>query len=189
MKICKILFLFFCILTTVQKTSQEDMEVISSNLTSSSIHSSPAVNRTFMIVCLLTIPPICIVGQLMLIYIVYIKKRKKYNSSFFTFLLLLIIAALYWLILLIFDGICLLLDRCPGGDLFNILITSNALFFYDMCMWSTLFISFNRFSAIFFLHSYDRIFSKRMTKIYVAVVIVGSGIVNCPNWIYLLKYV
>lgn len=190
MKRFKNFFLLFGIFIFFRRTNQEvGAENVSANITSTTPLTNPAMNRTFMIISLLTFPPICIIGQFILVYIVYIRKRKKYRSSFFIFLLLLIIAALYWLFLLIYEGVCLILDRCPGGELLNIILISSALFFYDMCMWSTLFVSFNRFSAIFFVNHYEQIFSKQMTRVYVAMVIVGSGLVNCPNWIYLLKYV
>ena len=193
-----LIIIFFSLLqiipsqTHVNETTNPTMTYsnVSKNKSSNvEVSNPPSVNRLFMLSCFLCFPPIEISLQLVLIYILYIKHRQKYTSPFFNILSLLIIAATYWCSYLLFEGLCQLFGECPGPELLNLIMTPIAVYMYLICMWGTFLVALNRFSAIFFFQSYERIFSKNKTRLYLALSFISSIFLNLPNWMYKIKYV
>jgi hypothetical protein len=189
-----LIIIFFSLLqisqTNVNETTNQSMIYVSKNNSSNvEVSNSPGVNRLFMLSCLLCFPPVELSLQLVLIYILYFKHRQKYKSQFFNILSLLIIAATYWCSYLLFEGLCQLFGECPGPELLNLIMTPIAVYMYLICMWGTFLVALNRFSAIFFFQSYERIFSRNKTRLYLALSFISSIFLNLPNWMYKVKYV
>uniref|UniRef100_A0A914QGL6 7TM GPCR serpentine receptor class x (Srx) domain-containing protein n=1 Tax=Panagrolaimus davidi TaxID=227884 RepID=A0A914QGL6_9BILA len=95
---------------------------------------------------------------------------------------------MYWSWYFFYQGMCQLLGYSLFGELGNVIVATTAQYLFYVCMNMNLLFAFNRFSAVVYRHSHDRLFSNFNGLIYVALIYIGSAIMNIPGFMFLSKY-
>uniref|UniRef100_A0AC35ERG4 7TM GPCR serpentine receptor class x (Srx) domain-containing protein n=1 Tax=Panagrolaimus sp. PS1159 TaxID=55785 RepID=A0AC35ERG4_9BILA len=95
---------------------------------------------------------------------------------------------MYWSWYFVYQGICQILGYSLFGELGNTIIASIAQYLFYVCMNMNLLFAFNRFSAVVYGHKHETIFSTFNGLLYIALIYLGSAIMNIPSFMFLVKY-
>ena len=148
------------------------------------------IHQNIMIFLLLSIPVFTIPTDCTVIYLLFFSKyKKKYGNVFYKFILVFTLVAIYWSCYFFYQGLCQLLGYSLFGELGNIIIATTAQYLFYVCMNMNLLFAFNRFSAVVYGYKHDIIFSNFNGLLYIAIMLVGSAILNIPGFMFLVKYV
>lgn len=123
-----------------------------------------------------------------IVLIPIVRYRKKYSNPFYLFLIAIAIFDCFNLLYSVFQGFCLYLSKCPGGNIINILFTDTQWYFYSATALVYLCTAWNRFSCVALYQYHIELFSSRMMLIYMIAAMLISALENIPIFTYHVNF-
>lgn len=112
----------------------------------------------------IVMPFLCTFGFIVtvIVLIPIVRYRKKYFNPFYIFLIAIAILDCFCLLDLIYNALCSLQNKCPGGPLVEAIITDASWYFYYCTAFVYLCMAWNRLASVALYKHLAVVFSSRM---------------------------